>query len=178
MSGFFEVVMNPSFSEEILTVLYVLFRARTALKSEHIVDCLEDTTIDYFTAHQILEQLLDNKTVIKHNKNGYDLYMLSPIGKDSIEQFYPMIRASTRKCIDNYLALNIVDMSDSIDIDTSYCYSYDDKYIVTLKSYDDNICVMDISMTVDSREIADLLINGWKNKSADIYSYILQELVK
>ena len=55
--------MKASFSEEILTVLYVFFRARTALKPEHIIDCLEDTSIDYFTAHQILEHLCENKNI-------------------------------------------------------------------------------------------------------------------
>ena len=64
--------MKPPFSEEILTVLYVLFRAEAALRAEDIIDTLEDTSIDYFTAHQILEHLLENKTVFSVKQNGYD----------------------------------------------------------------------------------------------------------
>ena len=60
----------------------------------------------------------------------------------------------------------------------SFTLSYDDKYVVMLKSYDDNVCVMDITMSVDNKEMAELLIKGWKAKSADIYSHIIQELVK
>ena len=85
--------MKPPFSEEILTVLYVLFRAEAALRAEDIIDTLEDTSIDYFTAHQILEHLLENKTVFSVKQNGYELYFISPIGKDAIEQFYPTVRA-------------------------------------------------------------------------------------
>ena len=169
--------MNPSFSEEILTVLYVLFRARTPLKSEHIVDCLQDTSIDYFTAHQILEHHVENKNIFCIEQNGGRIYALSPIGKNSIEQFYPMIRASMRKSIDAYLADNVKSMVESMDISSSYCFSYDDKYFVMLKCFDDNACILDITLTADNKETADAYVKGWKEKAPDIYKTIIEKLI-
>lgn len=170
--------MKASFSEEILTVLYVFFRARTALKPEHIIDCLEDTSIDYFTAHQILEHLCENKNIFMMEQNGYKTYLLSPLGKETIEQFYTMIRASVRNIIDGYISKNLSEMADSIEVSTSACFSYDDKYLVMLKCYADNACIMDLTLTADSKESADMLINNWRSKSPEIYNFIMDKLCK
>ncbi len=169
--------MNPSFSEEILTVLYVLFRARTPLKAEHIVDCLQDTSIDYFTAHQILEHHVNNKNILHIKQNENDIYALSPAGKTSIEQFYTMIRASVRTSIDRYLSDNIREMVSSMNIDSTYCFSYDDKYFVMLKCYNDNTCILDLTITADSMETAQIYMDGWKEKSPEIYKCIIEKLI-
>lgn len=170
--------MKTPFSEEILTVLYVLFRAGSALKSEHIVDALEDTSIDYFTAHQILEHLINTKSIFTVKQNGSDVYMLSPIGKDAIEQFYPLIRASVRGTIDKYLTENLSEMISSMEALSSCCFSCDNKYHVMLKSFDDNRCIMDITLTAEDSAAAELFMKNWSGAAPEIYSFIMEKLSK
>ncbi len=168
--------MKPPFSEEILTVLYVLFRAEAALRAEDIIDTLEDTSIDYFTAHQILEHLLENKTVFSVKQNGYELYFISPIGKDAIEQFYPTVRASVRNSIDSYLKDNLAEMTAAAGIRSSVCFSFDGNYCVILKLFENNLCAMEITLTVRDSATAELFMQNWSKSSQDIYTAVLRTL--
>lgn len=170
--------MKISYSEEILTVLYVLYRARMGLKAENIVDCLEDTSIDYFTAHQILEHLVENHNIFTSQENECTIYLLSPMGKDAIVQFLPAVRASVRDGIDKYLKENLQSIRNAMETNSTYCFDFDDSYTVMLKSYDDSKCILDISLTVDSSETAAYLAEQWQEKAPEIYKCIIDKLTE
>lgn len=59
--------MKIHYNEEILTVMYVFYRSGMGLTVDQLVDILNDNTqIDYFTAHEIVEHLLQNKLAFEY----------------------------------------------------------------------------------------------------------------
>ena len=47
-----------------------------------------------------------------------------------------------------------------------------------LKSFDDNRCIMDITLTAEDSAAAELFMKNWSGAAPEIYSFIMEKLSK
>ena len=86
------------------------------------------------------------------------------------------MRASVRNSIDSYLKDNLAEMTAAAGIRSSVCFSFDGNYCVILKLFENNLCAMEITLTVRDSATAELFMQNWSKSSQDIYTAVLRTL--
>ena len=86
-----------NFTEELLTVLYVLERMAQGTTLNQLIEIMDETTeINYFDYRNALEHLLERKLIFSYPSQTGERYILSISGRQSLAHFVPMIKGSVR----------------------------------------------------------------------------------
>lgn len=171
--------MKIHYNEEILTVMYVFYRSGMGLTVDQLVDILNDNTqIDYFTAHEIVEHLLQNKLAFEYQTPTGTYVMLSLEAKQALAGFLPMIRASVRDRLDKYIPENREKLQDEHTLLSDYYQMGNDDYLVLLRAFDSDHCLLDMALSVADHDIAKFLSEKWQSRAAEAYHLIIETLTK
>ena len=171
--------MKIHYSEEILTVMYVFYRSGMGLTADQLVDILGETTqIDYFTAHQILAHLLENKLLFEYSALTGTFLMLTLEAKQALAEFLPKIRASVRDKLDQYLPEHREKLQDAHTLLSDYYQMGPDDYLVLLRAFDADHCLLDMALSVADRDVAKVLSQRWQDRAAEAYKLIIETLTR
>jgi len=134
--------------------------------------------MDYFSFHEYLIELVDNKFIEKYKEKGNTLYSITKSGEDTLLYFIKHIPKAIRDEIKEYTLKNKRKIQSEFEVSANWHMNSENDYVVECAVYEGNLTLMNIKVSVVSEEAAKLICNNWKSNVNSLYGNILNALVK
>lgn len=131
----------------------------------------------YFTLQQALNELLDAgliKMEMLHNSTRYEI---TREGEETLEFFGKKISPAIVRDMDEYLKENRFRMRNEVGIVSDFYKSTNQDYTVHCEVREGKNVLVGINISVPDKEQAEIMCSHWKDRSQEIYAYIMKALM-
>jgi len=166
-------------AENKLILLYLLNKMDLPLSRSQVTDfAREGEYMDYYTLQQTLAEMVEGSYLEKIQDNNNTRYSITDEGVTTLEYFESHIPGAIRSKINKYVRDHFNTVKRDFEVTATYFLDNEtNEYIVKCGVYEDKRILMEINVSVVSREQAKLIQNNWKGHVSEIYMNILNELV-
>lgn len=161
-----------------LIILYMLEHAQLPLTNSQISDfMLEGEYTNYFHLQQIISDLADSGLIQVESIRNATHYCLTKEGKTTLSYFSNEISPSIKKDVKEFLkALGKLPVNP-IATTADYYETPKRDFAVKCQLLENSASKLEISLTMPTEEAAKAICANWKQKSQDIYAYLMEELM-
>ena len=157
-------------------ILYML-SVGEKLTNNRIVDfILGGNYTDYFRAQETIHELLSEGLITSETSKLGSIYSLTDDGEAVSSSLNPTLDASLRQEIDEYLSGNGFEVRSEASLFADYQAIPGGKYTTKLIAKDKGLDLISIDLMLEDEESAKHVCAKWKEKSENIYAYIIKEL--
>ncbi len=162
-----------------LIVLYILSRVDFPLTNSQLTEFILDKEYtNYFNVQQVISDLIEDKFITYKTIRNSSLYLLTDSGLETLDFFNNIISTGIKDDIEEYLAENKYKLQEEVSSQADFNQIKKGEYLVRLKVIERNTPIIDLQLVVSSEEDAINFCNNWKNKSSDIYGYLMSSLLE
>ncbi|MCL1924830.1 MAG: DUF4364 family protein [Defluviitaleaceae bacterium] len=168
------------FSEKLqnnILILYILDKMNIPLTIAQI-EPVALKFMDYFALSQSIKDLLDIRYIEKQTENQNIRYSISEEGGVSLEYLEKMLPLETRQAINEYILEHRKSIKRDYEITASYFPNLDSgDYTVKCSVYEDEIMLLEINLSVVTKDEANNIVGNWKKNSIELYGDIINKLL-
>jgi DNA-binding PadR family transcriptional regulator len=169
---------NESLTLYKLIILFILDKIDFAMTNAQISDfILEKEYTNYFNIQQAISELVDSELIECETIRNSTHYKITHSGQETLEYFNTKISDAIKKDIDEYLNNNKYTLREEVATLSDYFQSKKDEYMVRCQVKEKGSSIIDLSIAVPTEEEAVLICNSWKDKSQDVYAYLIRTLM-
>lgn len=169
---------SSELAENKLLMLYVLKAIKEPISNTQLTEIiLENNFINYFTFQQYLSELEEAKFVEYHKANDKNLLILTKHGDTVLSLFKSRLSPSKIAIIDQYIKNKIESIKKELTIHADYTLGDNDSFIVDLKAVENQALLMELKLSVPSKNQAVAICNKWKDNPSDIYNTIINTFI-
>lgn len=169
--------VNERVAENKLLILYIINKVNFELTNSQISKLVVNIhEINYFYLQQYISQLVDDKFIGCRIEEGSRFYNITPSGRQALEFFKTMIRASTRDKIDAIIKENIQTLRTETQVSADYIPLDDNQYSVSCRISEGETCLIDLKLFAGTKEQARLICRNWEKNSRELYPEIIRLL--
>ena len=162
-----------------LMTMYTLSRVDFALTNSQITNVFLDLGYtNYFNVQYTLGDLVSSRLVHEEIYPDYRYYVLTDEGRESIEALKNSLAASIRSDIDDYLRENRLEFREALATRAEYYRTTEGDYAVRCRVMEHTTALIDLTLTVPNETQAKIVSKEWKEKSQDVYAYIMRTLTQ
>jgi len=170
-----------------LLILYLIDKMDMPLTNSEIsLFVLEENFMTYYVLQSTLSDMVDDLYLEKIRdshantpKSGTLRYSITEEGIIALEYFDKHLDIDIRTKIVQYVAKNRRKIKKDYETTANYFYDHtNNEFIVKCSLCEDEKTLMDITITVVTREQAKLIATNWKQDANQKYKNILDELIK
>lgn len=183
-NSFFEVIglsneLDYKQIENKLIILYLIDKMDIPLSGSQISQfALEENIMNYFALRECLVEMEQINYLEVQNENNILRYFITETGSQTLDFFDKHIPQDIREKINNYILENRKSIKKDYETTANYFKDIDSNdYTVKCGIYEDDSLLMEINLSVVSREQAKLICSNWKNNINTLYGNILQQLI-
>lgn len=158
-----------------LMILYMLDRVDFPLTGSQISQFLLDKYTNYFTLQIALNELVESDFIKPTSARNHSLYEITEQGKEAVELFEFQISDTIKMDILNYLKEQKIELRNESAISADY-YPSNHEYIAQCSIKEKNQTLLEIKLTVPTQEQAVHICDSWRDKSEEIYQYLITEV--
>jgi len=162
-----------------LLLLYLIGKMDLPLSRSQITDCvIEAEFMDYYTLQQALAEMVEGCYLESSIDNNNTHYTITEEGLLTLEYFEKHIPASIREKINNYVKANRGEIKRSFENTATFFPNAEkNEFLVKCGVYEEGRILMELSISVDTRDQARMIQNNWKNNAKTLYGDIISVLV-
>ena len=162
-----------------VTLLYLINKMDIPISNSQITQFAQSQELmNYYTAQKCLNELVESGYLEESSDNHMTRYMITDDGTLAMESFIKHISLNTKNLITKYVFENYKKIKQDFETTAYHFFDQDsNEYIVKCNAYEDEILLMELNMSVVSKEQALQACNNWKNNVASIYGKILNLLI-
>jgi hypothetical protein len=165
-------------AENKVFLLYFMNRVRIPVSNMQLTRImLENRYMNYFLLQQGIHEMQQDNLIITETRENIDYYTPSPDGLKMLEMFIDLIPLGIRTRLDK----NIDAIRSVMRLETSVVAEFtlenEDEYEVKCKILEDFKPLIDIRLSVGSREDARSICNNWKTHAKEIYPEVIAVLL-
>lgn len=169
---------SSELAENKLLMLYVLKAINEPISNTQLTEIiLENNFINYFTFQQYLSELEEAKFVEYHKANDKNLLVLTKHGETVLSLFKSRLSNTKIAIIDQYIKNEIESIKKELTIHADYTLGDNDSFIVDLKAIENQSLLMELKLSVPSKNQAISICNKWKANPSDIYNTIINTFI-
>ena len=169
---------SSELAENKLLMLYVLKAIKEPISNTQLTEIiLENNFINYFTFQQYLSELEEAKFVEYHKANDKNLLILTKHGDTVLSLFKSRLSPAKIEIIDQYIKNKIESIKKELTIHADYTLGDNDSFIVDLKAVENQALLMELKLSVPSKNQAVAICNKWKDNPSDIYNTIINTFI-
>ncbi len=162
-----------------LMTLYTLSRVDFALTNAQIANVFLDLGYtNYFNVQYTLGDLVSSNLVHEEIFPGYRYYQLTAEGRESMDALKNSLSSSIRSDIDDYLRANKLEFREALATRSEYYRTTEGDYAVRCRVMEHAAALIDLTLTVPNETQAKIVSKEWKEKSQDVYAYIMRTLTQ
>ena len=162
-----------------LMVLYILRRVSFPLTNAQLTAfILEKEYTNYFNIQRAISELIDDAFIEAKTIRNSSLYRITDSGSETLLMFDNMISSGIKEDIEAYLAQNKYELQEEVSTLAQYYQVKKAEFSAHLSVTERNSTIIDLTLVVPTEEEASILCNNWKEKSSDIYSYLMSALLE
>lgn len=161
-----------------LIVLYMLDRVSFPMTNDQISEyILTKGYMDYFKLQQTISELIDTELISAEVVRNNTYYTIVPKGREVCHYFQSKISAEIRQDIKQYIKDNEYDLSQEVSVLSSFYKTVEAEYMVECVVKEQGEDLMKLNLRVSTEEQANTICNKWKEKSSDVYTYLVNSLL-
>lgn len=165
-------------AENKVLLLYFLHRVKIPVSNMQLTRImLEFRFMNYFLLQQSVDEMQKDKLIISETRNNIDYYSLAEEGEHMLNMFQDLVPLGIRTRLDE----NIDSIRSVIRLETSVIAEYtlenEHEYEVTCRIVEDFKPLIDLRLSVGSREDARSICANWKNHAKEIYPQVIGVLL-
>ena len=161
-----------------MIVLYMLKRCEVSLSKSQIYDfILEKEYTNFLTLQEVFAELASSELIVEKTMANRTYLEITPEGDETLKFFGNRINPSIKHEIDEYLRSNSMKLRNESSILGDYTKTGDNEYTVSLIARENGQNLIDLKLSVPTEEIAQSICDNWQDKNADIYQYVIQNLM-
>ena len=158
--------------------LYMLHQVNFPLTNAQLSNFFLDREYTtYFTLHQALNELLDAGLVKKETMRNSSRYEITKEGEETLEFFGKNISPAIVSDMDEYLKQNRFRMRNEVGLISDFYKSTNQDYIVHCEVREGKAVLVNLDISVPDKEQAEIMCNHWKDRSQEIYAYVMKSLM-
>ena len=162
-----------------LIVLYTLDKARMPMTNAQICDLMLDKEYTtYFRVQEVLGDLVDADLILAESTHSNTQYTLTAAGKETLGFFKDKITEGIEADVIKFFEKNKLEFRQENSILADYYKTTNQKYAVRCQVRSDSNTIIDLTLSVSTKEQAEAICNNWKNQNEDVYAYLMDMLLK
>jgi len=165
-------------AENKILLLYFMDRVKIPVSNMQLTRImLENRYMNYFLLQQNIHEMLTDGLITSETKDNIDYYSLTPKVLKMLNLFSHLVPYGIRTRIEE----NINAIRSVIKLETSIVAEYtlenENEYEVRCRIVEDFKPLIDIRLSVGSREDARSICSNWKNHAKEIYPQVIGVLL-
>jgi len=162
-----------------LTILYMLDKAGFPLSNTQLSNFfLEMDYTDYFRVQEVIGELTSADLILAESTHSNTQYSLTVAGRETLGFFKDKINDSIANDVKKFFELNKLEFKQENSIIADYYKTTNQNYAVRCQVRTDTDPVIDLTLSVKTKEQAEAICNNWKNQNQDVYTYLMDILMK
>ncbi|MGN1319046.1 MAG: DUF4364 family protein [Lachnospirales bacterium] len=161
-----------------MVLLFVLYQMDMDMSWTTLHDFAVPDYMDYFDFSTYLEELEENNLVESYSENNIKYYSITESGEQSLHYFSRLIPESKRNSILSFIRKNKKRIKKEYAVYANYFYHNEDEYVVKCGVIEDDMTLLELNVTVVTKEQAKLVRKNWKENCNVIYNDLLKGLLK
>lgn len=162
-----------------LIILFLLDKVDFPMTNTQISDfILEKNYTNYFSIQQSVSELIEAEFVTVESIGHSSHYRITDSGRETLSFFDNMIPTAIQEDSLAYLRKNQYSLRNEVSTLSEYYEAKKGEYNVRLRVQEKGDSIIDLSLLVPTEEDATKICNNWKNRSQNIYAYVLSNLLK
>ena len=158
--------------------LYMLHQVNFPLTNAQLSNFFLDREYTtYFTLQHALNELLDAGLVKKETMRNSSRYEITKEGEETLEFFGKNISPAIVSDMDEYLKQNRFRMRNEVGLISDFYKSTNQDYIVHCEVREGKAVLVNLDISVPDKEQAEIMCNHWKDRSQEIYAYVMKSLM-
>ena len=158
--------------------LYMLHQVNFPLTNAQLSNFFLDREYTtYFTLQQALNELLDAGLVKKETMRNSSRYEITKEGEETLEFFGKNISPAIVSDMDEYLKQNRFRMRNEVGLISDFYKSTNQDYIVHCEVREGKAVLVNLDISVPDKEQAEIMCNHWKDRSQEIYAYVMKSVM-
>ena len=138
---------------------------------------LEKDYTNYFNVQQSISELRDTDLITSETIRNSSYFKITDAGRETIHFFDSDISEAIRNDIDKFLHENKYELRQEVSILADYYENKKDEFIATCYVREQGSKLVEVNLSVSTEEEARTICNNWKNKSQDVYAYLIKTLM-
>jgi len=165
-------------AEHKLIILHLIKKMGLSLSNSEICQfLLKKDYMDYFSTQQYLAELVEAGWLEKSREQNSTRYTLTFDGEDIIHYFQSHVSETVKNEINTYVKENNKRIRAEYAVTANYFLELNGDYLVKCGLCDDNgTTLMEISVSVVSKEQAQLICQNWRKNVTTLYGSFLTTL--
>lgn len=162
-----------------LIILYMLDSVDFPLTNTQITNfILEKDYTNYFNIQQSLSELMDSELISAESTHNNTMYHLTPGGKQVLYFFSDKISDAIKKEIVTFFQENQLKLKNETAVISDYYKTSPNSYAVRCQIRNGETPIIDLTISVATREQASAVCDNWKAQSSDIYAVLMDRLIR
>lgn len=166
--------------ENKLLILYLIEKMDLPLSRSQITDYITQAEfMDYYTASEVLGDMVSGGYLDAARDDNTTRYTLTEEGLQTLEYFEKHIPYSIRNKINNYIKESRQDIKRTFENTATFFPNAEgDEFLVKCGVYEEGRVLMEVSISVDTRDQARIIQNNWKANAKTLYGDIIRILAR
>ncbi len=161
-----------------LTILYMLDKAGFPLSNTQISNFfLEHDYTDYFRVQEVIGNLVDSDLILSEATHSNTQYTLTSAGKETLGFFKDKITDAITQDVLEFFKANQMKLRQETSVIADYYKTTAQNYAVRCQFRADNKSLMDLTLSVTTKEQAEAICNNWKKQHEAVYMEIIEQLL-
>ena len=162
-----------------LMILYMLDHVNFPLTNSQLTDFfLDHEYTTYFTLQQALNELKEAGLIRMESTHNFSRYEITKKGDDTLSFFGNNISPAIIEDIDSYLKENKFRLRNEVGVISDFYKSTNQDYIVHCEVREGKSILIGFDLSVPDKDQAETMASHWKERSQEIYSYVMKTLMK
>jgi len=162
-----------------LMILYILSRVSFPLANAQLTAfILEKEYTNYFNIQRAISELIDDAYISTKTIRNSSLYRITESGTETLLFFDNLISSGIKEDIETYLQKNKYELQEEVSTPAEFYQVKKGEFAAHLSVIERDTPIIDLTLLVTTEEEASKLCNNWREKSSDIYSYLMSVLLE
>jgi hypothetical protein len=162
-----------------LMILYILSRVSFPLNNARLTAfILEKEYTNYFNIQSTISELIDDAYISTKTIRNSTLYWITEKGSQTLLLFDNMISSGIKEDIQAYLTQNKYELRDEVATPAEFYQVKKGEFAAHLRVIEGNASIIDLTLTIPTAGEASILCNNWREKSSEIYAYLMSVLLE
>lgn len=161
-----------------LMILYILSRVNFPLTNAQLTAfILEKEYTNYFNIQRAISELIDDSFISTKTIRNSSLYRITDSGTETLLFFDNMIAPGIKEDIEAYLTENKYELQEEVSTPADFYQVKKGEFAAHLSVIERATPIIELSLVVTTEEEAAKLCSNWREKSSEIYSYLMSSLL-
>jgi predicted transcriptional regulator len=139
---------------------------------------LEENYMNYYDVQQYLKQMVELGYLDSSQLDNITRYTITDEGLKALETFAQYVPPYVKTRILKYIEENRNIVQQDLEIAANHFYQHDnEEYLVKCAVYEEDNVLMELNLSVVTKEQAIIICNNWKNNVGRIYAQIIDILL-